>query len=112
MATFTLNYNNAYQNGWTIFLQGNKGTMVLDNDGFRIYAEPWHKNPDPMYEFKGPISTQAHVDNFLDCIKTRKEPNAPVEVGHSAVCAPHLANVAWRNKKEVRLSPDATKVQA
>lgn len=110
MATWTLNYNNAYQNGWTIFLQGNKATMVLDNDGFRIYQEPWNKNPNPVYEFKGPISTQAHVDNFLDCIKTRKEPNAPVEVGHTAVCGPHLANVAWREKREVRLSADATTV--
>jgi predicted dehydrogenase len=110
MATWTLNYNNAYQNGWTIFLHGNKATMVLDNDGFRIYQEPWHKNPNPVYEFKGAISTQAHVDNFLDCVKTRKQPNAPVEVGHSAVCGPHLANVAWRQKKEVKLTADATRV--
>ncbi|HYM09851.1 MAG TPA: Gfo/Idh/MocA family oxidoreductase, partial [Bryobacterales bacterium] len=36
MATWTLNYNNDYQDGWTIFLHGNKGTMVLDNDGFQV----------------------------------------------------------------------------
>ena len=110
MATWTLNYNNAYQNGWTIFLHGNKGTMVLDNDGFRIYQEPWQKNPNPIYEFKGPISTQAHVDNFLACVQSRKEPNAPVEVGHSAVCGPHLANVAYHQKRQVSLSSDGTKV--
>ena len=110
IATWTLNYNNAYQNGWTIFFHGNKGTMMLDNDGFRIYEEPWHKHPNPAYEFKGAISTQAHVDNFLDCIKTRKQPNAPVEVGHTAVCGPHLANVAYHKKREARLSGDATVV--
>ncbi len=110
MATWTLNYNNSYQNGWTIFFHGNQGTMMLDNDGFRIYQEPFQKNPTPVYEFKGPISTQAHVDNFLDCVKTRKQPNAPVEVGHTAVCGPHLANVAWRKKREVKLSADATTV--
>ncbi|MBI3697362.1 MAG: Gfo/Idh/MocA family oxidoreductase [Acidobacteria bacterium] len=102
MATWTLNYNNAYLNGWTIYLHGNKGTMVLDNDGFQIYEEPWQKNRTPVYEFKGAISTQAHVNNFLDCIKTRKEPNAPVEVGHSAVYAPHLANLAYHQKREVK----------
>ncbi|MBI3664608.1 MAG: Gfo/Idh/MocA family oxidoreductase [Acidobacteria bacterium] len=110
MATWTLNYNNAYQNGWTIYLQGNKGTMMLDNDGFKIYQEPWDKNPEPIYEFKGSLSTQAHVNNFLECVKTRKEPNAPVEVGHTAVCGPHLANVAYHKKREARLNAEATKV--
>jgi predicted dehydrogenase len=112
MATWTLNYNNSYQNGWTIFLHGTQATMMLDNDGFRIYQEPFAKNPTPGYEFKGPISTQAHVDNFLDCVRTRKQPNAPVEVGHTAVCGPHLANVAWRQKREVRLSADARTVSS
>ncbi len=110
MCTWTLNYNNAYMNGWTIFFHGNRGTMLLDNDGFKVYNEPWHKNREPIYEFKGSISTQAHVNNFLECIKTRKEPNAPVEVGHSAVCGPHLANVAYHKKREARLSADATTV--
>ncbi len=110
MATWTLNYNNAYQNGWTIFLHGDRGTMILDNDGFRIHEEPWQKHPTPVYEFKGPISTQAHVANFLECVKSRKQPNAPVEVGHTAVCAPHLANIAFRKKSEATLSPDTLAV--
>jgi predicted dehydrogenase len=110
MATWTLNYNNSYMNGWTIYLHGNQGTMELDNDGFRVYQEPWAKNRTPVYEFKGGISTQAHVNNFLDCIRTRKQPNAPVEVGHSAVCGPHLANVAYHKKREAKLSADATTV--
>jgi len=46
------------------------------------------------------------VQNFLDCIKSRKEPNAPVEVGASAVSAPHLANVAFKENRRARLSPD------
>lgn len=107
MATWNLNYNNAYQNGWTIYLHGNKGTMVLDNDGFQIYEEPWPKHKTPVYEFKGAISTQAHVNNFLDCVKTRKEPNAPVEVGHSAVSGPHLANLAYHQKREVKMPAGA-----
>ncbi len=107
MATWTLNYNNAYQNGWTIYLHGSKGTMVLDNDGFQIYEEPWPKHKTPVYDFKGSISTQAHVNNFLECIRTRKEPNAPVEVGHSAVSGPHLANLAYKQKREVKMPAGA-----
>jgi hypothetical protein len=47
------------------------------------------------------------VNNFLECIKTRKEPNAPVDVGHSAVSGPHLANLAYKQKREVKMPAGA-----
>jgi hypothetical protein len=31
--------------------------------------------------------------NFFDCIKTRKEPNAPVETGIAAARAGHIGNL-------------------
>jgi hypothetical protein len=42
----------------------------------------------------------------MDCVKSRQEPNAPVEVGASAVSAPHLANVAFHAARQARLSAD------
>jgi hypothetical protein len=42
----------------------------------------------------------------MDCVKSRAEPNAPVEVGANAVSAPHLANVAFHAGKQARLSAD------
>ena len=110
MATWTLVYTNAYQVNWTITFQGQKGTMVVDDEGARVFAEPWRPDAKPVQEFKGGIPTEPHVRNFLDCIKSRKEPNAPVEVGHTAVCGPHLANVAWHAKRRAYLSDDSLKV--
>jgi hypothetical protein len=50
---------------------------------------------------------RAHVENFVECIRSRKRPNADIEVGvvSSAIC--HLANVSYRvgNRK---LDFDAT----
>jgi len=40
--------------------------------------------------------TPPHMQNWLDCIKSRKTPNAPVEVGISAAHAGHVANLALR----------------
>jgi len=37
-------------------------------------------------------------------VRSRKEPDAPVEVGASAVSAPHLANVAFHQQRQVTLS--------
>jgi hypothetical protein len=33
-----------------------------------------------------------------------------VEVGHTAVCGPHLANVAYLNQGRARLNAEATRV--
>jgi predicted dehydrogenase len=111
MATWTLCYSNSYHNGWQIILQGRKATMELDDDGYRVYPEPWaetNKAPQPLHEYKGGIPTEPHVKNFLDCIKSRQEPNAPVEVGHNAVTGPHLANLSMWQKRRVVLSDDGT----
>jgi hypothetical protein len=46
----------------------------------------------------------------MECVKSRQQPNAPVEVGHSAVCGPHLANIAWRTGRTAYLNPETTEI--
>ena len=112
ITTWTLCYSNSYQNGWTILFQGDKATLILDDKGFRVFEERWPDHKDkPMIDFKGGIGAQPHVKNFLDCVKSREQPNATVEVGHCAVSGPHLANVAWHEKQRAYLNKDATKVR-
>jgi predicted dehydrogenase len=106
MATWTLNYCNSYDNDWSIMFQGDQGTMLLNNLGYKIWKEPWTKNPEPVEQVAAPIPIEAHIQNFLGCIQSRQEPNAPVEVGASAVSAPHLANVAFHGNRRAFLSPD------
>jgi predicted dehydrogenase len=104
MATWTLNYCNSYENDWSIQFQGDEGTMILNNAGYRIWKEPVPKNPDPVQSMAAPIPIETHIQNFMDCVRSRKEPNAPVEVGASAVSAPHLANLAFHQERQVKLS--------
>jgi predicted dehydrogenase len=106
MATWTLNYCNSYDNDWSIQFQGDQGTMIINNAGLRVWKEPWLKNPEPVEKLDAPIPMATHLQNFLDCVKSRKEPNAPVEVGASAVAAPHLANLAFHRNRRVYLSAD------
>jgi predicted dehydrogenase len=103
MATWTLNYCNSYENDWSIQFQGDEGTMIINNAGYRIWKEPVPKNPEPVQQMAAPIPIETHIQNFLDCVKSRQEPNAPVEVGASAVSAPHLANLAYHQERRVRL---------
>jgi predicted dehydrogenase len=108
IVTWTLNYCNSMDNGWFIQFQGDEGTLILDEDGYRVYKEPWAKkeNREPVYLAREAVPIEAHVQNFLDCIKSHQEPNAPVEVGASAVSGPHLANVAFHEGRRAKLSRD------
>lgn len=103
MATWTLDYCNSFANGWSIQFQGDKGTMILDDRGLRVWQEPWAKNPEPVQSMNAPVPIESHIQNFLECARTRREPNAPVEVGASAVSAPHLANLAYHSGRRVAM---------
>jgi hypothetical protein len=39
-----------------------------------------------------------HMANWLDCIRTRKQPNADVVSGHYAAMSCHMINMAYREK--------------
>jgi predicted dehydrogenase len=45
-----------------------------------------------------------HLGNFLDCVRSRKEPNAPVELGYRTAVAAHMANLAYRQKERITLA--------
>lgn len=52
-------------------------------------------------------SEGSHMDNFLECVRTRREPAAPVEVGHRGATVAHLGNIAMRLGRKVRWDPVA-----
>lgn len=103
MATWTLNYTNSYDNDWSIQFQGDEGTLLISNEGYKVWKEPWREvaNRTPVLSMAAPVPIETHIQNFLDCVKSRQEPNAPVEVGASAVSAPHLANLAFKQNRRV-----------
>ena len=107
VATWTLIYTNSYGNGWRIVFQGRKGTLVLDNLGYRVYPESGERSGsslEPSVDYQGEVPSEPHVANFIECVKSRREPNAPVEVGHWGVTGPHLANIALRAGKRAVLN--------
>ena len=47
-----------------------------------------------------------HARNFLDCIKSRKDPVEPVEAGHRTASICHLANIAMQLRRKIRWDPE------
>jgi predicted dehydrogenase len=106
MTTWTLDYANAFENGWSILFMGDEGTMRLDDAGVVVWKEPWHQNQTPVVEMKAPVPIEPHIQNFLDCIKSRKQPNCTVDLAQSAVAGPHLANIAMFEGRKAKLAAD------
>jgi len=46
-----------------------------------------------------------HVRNFLDSVKSRRDPIEPVEIGHRTATLCHLGNIAMRLKRKIRWDP-------
>ena len=46
-----------------------------------------------------------HVANFLECVQSRKLPNADVYIGHRSAQASHLANIAYVQKRRLKFDP-------
>jgi predicted dehydrogenase len=51
----------------------------------------------------GQTPNQDHMANWIDCVRTRKTPNAPVEIGYRSALAAHMANLSYRQKRRLTL---------
>ena len=46
-----------------------------------------------------------HMQNFLDCVKSRQRPNGDVLIGHRSAQASHLGNIAYLEKRRIAFDP-------
>src|SRR5215813_12353217 len=70
--------------------------------GLRYYPEKANRADGAMME--GGTEDVNHFANFVDCVRSRKEPNAHVEIGYRSAVAGHMANLSYRQKQRVTLS--------
>ena len=47
----------------------------------------------------------SHTGNFLECIKSRRRPNADVELGRLSTTICHLGNICTRLGRDIRFDP-------
>jgi len=83
-------------------LYGDKGYIVIGNRRWRAF-DPGGKI---LAQEAGENGGASHLRNFLDCMRSRKRPNADLEtVGHPSSILCHSANVSWRLGRQVTLDP-------
>jgi len=80
---------------------GTEGSLSITRGGYT-----WAPVKGERVERKaGPTDmTLHHVKDFLDCMRTRKEPNGDVLIGHRSALASHLGNIAYVEKRRIVLN--------
>ena len=92
-----------------VFIFGSKGWMKVGDDKAEVYFG--RKNdPGPTLtadkaadDDSGDGEGQAHFENFIDCVRSRKSNNlkAPLEDGHLSTTLCHLGNISYRVGRSV-----------
>jgi predicted dehydrogenase len=94
----------------TLDIYGTKGMMTLLRNGYTIYPESpgtgANKKPsgEPI-KVKGGELDETHARNFIDCVKSRKRPNADVEDGHRSALMCHLGNISTKLGRSLQWDP-------
>ncbi|MBA3713918.1 MAG: Gfo/Idh/MocA family oxidoreductase [Pyrinomonadaceae bacterium] len=87
---------------------GLEGSIIQENDkGLLVHYDNKRKI---IESWKVTEEGTAHMQNFLDCMKTRKEPNSPVALANQVLVGAHLANESYLSGKRIEWDPTQKRI--
>jgi predicted dehydrogenase len=106
--TITWEHSAGTQNGpygrlYGLAFVGNDATLVIDRDGWELFPEMKESQYKvPAIPKQGARdSHQDHLANFIECVRSRKEPACSIEKGRLAAVYAHMGNVAYRSQSRL-----------
>ncbi len=112
MAYYGMRDKNDRPNGEAYY--GTNGALFCDRIGFEIYPEPVavartrreRSKPIEAYRMEAKRqqskdATDLHAAHFIECVRSRKTPNADVEIGHRSTTVPLLGNIAYKTGRKL-----------
>jgi len=107
LATFTINYAAMHyklRNDQLNQFDGDKGRMDIGREDCKVYLQGAEDSPaiTKTSQFGFAHATDLHVANFLECVKTRQTPTAPIRLGFPAALVTQLANLSLRQGRRMR----------
>ncbi len=93
---------NGQRNG--IRFEGTDGWIWVNRDGFSSSDEDIATKPLPANAVRLESSGN-HMKNFLDCMRSRKDPVSAVETGHRSASVGHLIIIALRAGRKFQWDP-------
>jgi predicted dehydrogenase len=88
---------------------GSDGRLRITREDYSYFTA--EKNPPPAVVVKAERDQALdHIDNFLSCCRSRKEPNGDVYIGHRSAQAAHLLAMACVQQRRIRFDPNTEQV--
>jgi len=119
LATFTIGYKAMRYhpaNDQLMQFHGNRARLDVGRESYALYPESQAVEMKPGAEKKRPGSfssaTAQHIRNFIECIRARNDPNAPVEAGQAANIVLCMAMDSLRSGRRLRWNAAARRVEA
>jgi predicted dehydrogenase len=95
--------------GAAVEICGTEGRLYIDRRRYEFH--PLGGNAEPVIVTAEPHDlTLDHVNNFLDCVRSRKLPNGDVLIGHRSAQASHLGNIAYVEKRRIDFDPQREEI--
>jgi hypothetical protein len=95
---------------------GNKARFDVGRESYALYPESQAVEMKPSVEKKRPGSfssaTAQHIRNFMECIRARKDPNAPVEAGQATNIVLCMTMDSLRSGRRLRWNAESRRVEA
>jgi len=116
LVTHNGSYGSSVDDGGLEF-RGDKGTLKIDRERLLVYKEAprvsgGRNTPEPEIQVRSQgDGSIGHLRNWLDCMRSRRTPNASMRVGHQAVRAAHIANAALGLGARVRYDAKTGRVE-
>jgi predicted dehydrogenase len=89
--------------GAAVEMCGTEGRLYIDRGRYDWYTKG---SREPVTVKAEPHDmTLDHVNNFIDCVKTRKPPNGDVLIGHRSAQASHLGNISYMQRRRIDFDP-------
>ncbi len=95
---------------------GSKARLDMGREGYALYQQSEAAEIFPTIEKRRPGSfesaTRAHIRNFMECVQSRKDPNATVEMGQQTSVVLAMALEALRGGRRVKWNGAAKRVES
>ena len=118
LLVFTLSYKAMRYRAFNDQMQqfhGEKGRFDLGRESYALYPQTMEVEVKASQERREPdtfdSASGAHIRHFLDCVRTRREPNATIQMGQytNVVCC--MAVESLRKERRVRWNAEARKME-
>jgi predicted dehydrogenase len=119
LAHFTVGYKAMRYNSFNDQIKqfhGTKARFDVGREWHLLYPQSLEVDMKPSIVDKRPGSfnsaARSHIRNFLECIRSRKDPNAPVEAGQATNIILSMAMDSLRNGKRLHWNASTRRVEA